>query len=609
MNCRWNSVPFGGHVLTPEYASPEQVSGTILTTASDVYVLGVVLYELLTGMLPYRWQRDRRTQLEEAVANADVIMPSNAVTSNETAACRNTSPRQLRKVLHGELDTLLLKVLKKNIDDRYASADALHDDIERYLESKPIFAQPDSEWYRVRKFFQRNRGAVASVAAIMMEESTTEKFATNVQQRIAVLEMLGGYYKALQLTDLANQSYMKALELTENSNDTELKARLNCLVGGIFIWMGDDDKAKQYLDAGSRLSKEFPESNVQCLVIRALLSYIKADISSALEDLDVAQKQSQAIVSIDPEAPWKIQDSIARYEMETGKVSDSKRLLKLNLQHATENGKTQRSTQKTVLEDLSEAERYAGNPEGALQYRKQAEEVAHQLNSGKTTALYANNYAALYYDLGRYAESLDMYRAGIEFSKQNHDVTASYSMFGMAKVELALDHLEEAEQQTRDLELMAKDKVHATDGIDAQNLLELKSMLAIADHHYSDAISFATENINYLSAHKMTSTPLVSNLNLRSRAYLANGDIAAALGDATRVYDISRAVQGDLKCSNFTGEAALNLAKVEIKQAHLAVAYKWAVIAFQQLQGSLGDTHPETLEAKQLLDNLQSVTK
>jgi eukaryotic-like serine/threonine-protein kinase len=143
-----------GRALTPDYASPEQILGDPLTIASDVYSLGVILYELLSGTRPYKLKRDSRGALEDAIVQAEPPRPS------------AVADRQRSRALRGDLDTIVTKALKKNPQERYATVHALLEDIQRYLTARPVLAQPDSARYRLAKFILRNKLAVATTAAI-----------------------------------------------------------------------------------------------------------------------------------------------------------------------------------------------------------------------------------------------------------------------------------------------------------------------------------------------------------------------------------------------------------------------------------------------------------
>jgi len=154
-----------GRALTPDYAAPEQILGAPLTTAADVYALGVVLYELCAGRRPYRLRRGTRNELEEAIVAQDVARPSSAL-GTEAAAARGTTPRKLARALAGDLDTMVLKALRKQPDDRYPSAEAFAADVRRYLEGRPVAARPASRWYLARKFAQRNRLALSASGAV-----------------------------------------------------------------------------------------------------------------------------------------------------------------------------------------------------------------------------------------------------------------------------------------------------------------------------------------------------------------------------------------------------------------------------------------------------------
>jgi serine/threonine-protein kinase len=146
-----------GRALTPDYASPEQISGAPVGTASDVYSLGVVLYELVTQVRPYRLKRDLPGGWEEAILQTDPAKPSDAA-----------GERSMRKALRGDLDWIVLKAMAKERDRRYGSAADLGADIRRFLHDEPVEASPPSTAYRIRKLVRRHRVAATSAALLML---------------------------------------------------------------------------------------------------------------------------------------------------------------------------------------------------------------------------------------------------------------------------------------------------------------------------------------------------------------------------------------------------------------------------------------------------------
>jgi len=153
----------GVRPMTPEYASPEQVRGEPVTTASDVYSLGVVLYELLTGRLPYHFTSRSPSDVVREITNTEPPWPSTVVSNNN-----QQSEITNQKFLRGDLDNILLMALRKEPARRYQTVDQFADDIRRHLESRPVLARKDTIGYRARKFVRRNRVAVAGALLILV---------------------------------------------------------------------------------------------------------------------------------------------------------------------------------------------------------------------------------------------------------------------------------------------------------------------------------------------------------------------------------------------------------------------------------------------------------
>jgi serine/threonine protein kinase len=198
----------GAHqLLTPDYASPEQVQGEPITTATDVYLLGGVLYELLTARCPHVFKTDSVYEIERVICKTDVDRPSTVVQG------------RLRRELSGDLDNILLTALRKEPDRRYRSVDQFSDDLRRYLTGLPVSARPDTIGYRTGKFIRRNALAVAAasllaiaitsgVISTLYQARRTEEQRQQAEQARAVAE--NNQHRAEQESSRAEEARLRA---------------------------------------------------------------------------------------------------------------------------------------------------------------------------------------------------------------------------------------------------------------------------------------------------------------------------------------------------------------------------------------------------------------
>ncbi len=266
-------------VMTPEYASPEQLRGGSITTSSDVYQLGVLLYELLTGHKPFVFQTTARKEIEQKVLEKEPERPSTMVTRSGTDSAsrlRATSLDRLRRQLSGDLDRIVLMALRKEQDRRYESASELLQDIANYRQGRPVKAQSDSPLYRTGKFVRRNRLVVSfSVVIVLLLVASTilsVRYARSMAQQKAQTELEAR--KAEEVTSYIVDLFeaaaperlqgrdMTVRELVEEGARTlergegvppDLAAALRNTVGAVLTEIGDMERATLLLEENIRL--------------------------------------------------------------------------------------------------------------------------------------------------------------------------------------------------------------------------------------------------------------------------------------------------------------------------------------------------------------------
>jgi eukaryotic-like serine/threonine-protein kinase len=269
-------------VMTPDYASPEQVRGEAITTASDVYALGVVLYELLTGRRPHATEGISQGELARRVTDLDPERPSTAVTRpgpgnapgpgepSAVAGARDSSVDRLRRSLRGDLDAITLRALRKEPGRRYGSADLLAQDVQRHLEGLPVLAHRGSRAYRLGKLVRRHR--VAAIATVLVALSlvggtaaaTWQAAEARSEQRRAeearaeaeeVTAFLLGMFDAAEVDPAARGGEVTARDLLRRgvaraddlSDHPGVQALLLEVIGQMYRQLGEYDEAARQL--------------------------------------------------------------------------------------------------------------------------------------------------------------------------------------------------------------------------------------------------------------------------------------------------------------------------------------------------------------------------
>ena len=448
----------GVRALTPEYAAPEQLRGGRVTTATDVYGLGVLLYELLTGQRPHAGAAREEWSVEHAILEREVARPSSAVVrtaerregaagraaspDRETiAAARATTVARLRRQLRGDLDTIVLKSLAKEPERRYPTAERLLDDLRRHRRGLPVAARPDTVVYRAAKFVRRHRAAVVAaslgvlsivlgLAAALWEQGRAARerdIARRERDKARrVVEFITGVLAAadpgeargdtLNVYDLLARSE-RGID-TALANQPEAQADLWNVVGQVYSGLGEYEHARLLLERAlaarrKALGDQHPdvaESAVELgVVLRAQGDYQRAErlVREALSTRRALFGEAHAEVA----ATLNVLAEVLYYKGEYARAAEMMReALAVNRRHGADSGLV-----ATSLVNLAETLRPLGQLEEAERMFKDALRIRRAVlgNDHPLVPATLTSLAALLRDLGDYAEAESLLREAL----------------------------------------------------------------------------------------------------------------------------------------------------------------------------------------------------
>ncbi|MGH1364431.1 MAG: tetratricopeptide repeat protein [Calditrichia bacterium] len=390
-----NSATIEKQLFTPAYASPEQVKGEALTTATDIYSLGVVLYEILTGESLFDLENKTALQALRIITETQIEKPSIRV-----------EPERIHKIgsITSELDTICLKALDKQPEMRYASVEAFSEDIDRYAVGLPISAKPKSHGYVLKKYLQRNALVVLPSAAIILTIFLTVMFYTfRLQQeqqeafsQLKRAETLSGFLQGLFDTNNRRGNYatdITAKKLVDNGArriESELKGQpkekvlLTRTIGRVYRRLGLLHPAKDLLKKGLDLT----------------LQHYSED---SFETIESRQTLADALYY-------------------TGKYVEAESLLTVTLKYAGNNRLSEYSPKKhcEVLNLLGKIQRRLRKDEEAMLLYEKALQLAEAVDDMDQRLTSMNNLATSYSRSGRLEEAEQMYNELMPLAKEYH---------------------------------------------------------------------------------------------------------------------------------------------------------------------------------------------
>jgi tetratricopeptide (TPR) repeat protein len=636
---------FAGRALTLDYASPEQIRGERVSTASDVYSLGVVLYELLTGRKPYSLERgDGDMPLAQAILATEPLRPSDAVDGSAA-----------RRRLRGDIDTIVLKALKKDPRERYGAVVEFADDIDRYLRGDAVRARPDSAWYRTRKFItrhalpvavagaalsavfvtaavavreaqvaesQRDRAVALSARAeaasefqsmLITEAAQSDKpitvmnmlarsetlakaeFGDKPEHLAAILGMLGGNYHTMGEDARAEPLLRDALQAVQRSPDYTLRAQLACQHALVIGALGRTEEAKRTLHAVIDDRQTGSEGSAQCLEDLAYVAQNENDASGALKFADLAWQRLQQVPGVSPVAEGVYLGSIGYAHYLNNRNDEANRYYAQALKKFTQAGRARGPEAISVRNNWAIVSDGAGNPKRALELYDEMLQIVEQNGSGAPPPYLIANRARALENIGRYVESLAVYAHCVAISEQvGNSTTTAYCLVGQSSALRELGDLAAAKGYCERASAFIGTKVPA--GSPAGAAVQItRGKIALSEGRLGDARSILNEVIDSHPA--INATALIT----RAEVNLSAGRLSEAATDARAALARAQSLQAGLPYSFKSGLAWLVLARVLAAQGERDPARTALESAISHLSGTVDADHPGLRRARQLL--------
>ncbi len=447
---------FGYRVMTPTHASPEQIRGEPITTASDIYVLGLLLYELLAGRKPIDLSGSTLSDMERLICEREPLPPSallaqTARSSEELiadiAVCRSTSTVRLQKELRGDLDNIVMMALRKDPARRYGSAEQLANDLERHLQGMPVMATSDTWTYRAGKFIRRHALPViaATAAVAMLAAFATITFIQS--QRIALERDVARTERAraeqvssflVELFELSDPSRSRGNQVTARelldigarrvnvglANQPETRAMLLETIGRVYKSLGLYADSTALLESALEVRrkvygpKHLEVASAMVALGDALLEDGRHDEAQRLLDDGLSMQRELVGENAIETAPTLL--SKARLAQRRGQLDDAEKLYLESLDIYRAHGQEHTSPAASVLSEMANLHSYRGEfAEAGRLYRMALDIDRDTLGRDHPhVAMNLHNLAVMMHLQGKLAQAEPLYTESIEILRR-----------------------------------------------------------------------------------------------------------------------------------------------------------------------------------------------
>ena len=573
--------------LTPRYASPEQLTGRVVTTSSDVFSLGVLLYQLVTGQLPYAPDESTTEAWSRALTAGNAARPSEAL-GDEDSALRQETTKGLRRRIRGDLDRILLKAVHTDPDQRYDSPLRLAEDLERFLAGKPVMARPDTVGYRLSKFLRRNKAATAlaglalvSLVAATVVSSTMvlklrqEQQRTDVQRRTA--EATVGFLR----------------NLLGSADPVQTQSR-------------DDLTVRQLMaTARTRVADELAD---QPLVAATL----QQTIAEAFKNLDrygtADSVQTQAIAILSAElGPDATETLMATYELAKIKLlqsdlEEAERIMLTALDRLESSAADQRAV---VSAGLAELLARRGDHGAAFDHGQRAVTLAREGSAEEVQLQVLTQVGLAYVRSGHATESMDLLQEAIALSERLRGPLHTFTALTINNYSYALQaagRSDESEPYLRKVLAIYEEALGPDSYRTAVARVNLANTLGSAGN-YEEAEALHLAAVATLSATMGEKAPYTGHaIQNLGAMYMVKGDhekaVAAFLG-AIAIYEVAFGEEHPN-----VGTAVYNMARSYRKAGQHEEALAAAERSLAIRRAALGEDHPDMARAAELMGRL-----